>query len=247
MRKQCPCPGSLQMDHGYKSTEKHRLPYIVVHQGNPDEALYDVSCDGTWVLAKDAVTKMAWDSRNQNDYENSEINQYINGTYFSLLSDTVQQMVKHVKLPYRPGAGGGSVIKTQAEGLDQNVFLLSAREAGFMNDRTNISIHRNFLQDGVVLEYFSEGEYARDKYNTYLDGELAAWWLRSPWTLNPDRAIAAFSDVNWLGEGLSSFGTVGAANTMLSQCPTPPLIDMPITLRPAMILDPNAWVNTSAA
>ena len=29
------------------------IPYLVVHQGNPDAGLYDASCEGTWFLRQD--------------------------------------------------------------------------------------------------------------------------------------------------------------------------------------------------
>ena len=29
------------------------IPYLVVHQGNPDAGLYDASCEGTWFLRED--------------------------------------------------------------------------------------------------------------------------------------------------------------------------------------------------
>lgn len=30
--------------------------FVVVHQGNPDPALYDSSCDGSWLMAQQALT-----------------------------------------------------------------------------------------------------------------------------------------------------------------------------------------------
>lgn len=41
--------------------------YLVVHQGRPS-AMYDVSCDGTWLLRKDAWTEYNWDNDGGNEY-----------------------------------------------------------------------------------------------------------------------------------------------------------------------------------
>src|SRR5699024_335194 len=56
--------------------------YLIVNQGIPS-ALYDASCDGTWLLRKDIAENRQWHSSNSNSYKASTINAYLNGDWMS--------------------------------------------------------------------------------------------------------------------------------------------------------------------
>ena len=60
--------------------------FIVVHQGKPS-AIYDASCDGTWLLMKDCYEARQWHSSNVNDYASSTIHSYLNSTFLNLIDE----------------------------------------------------------------------------------------------------------------------------------------------------------------
>ena len=151
------------------------VEYIVINQGNPDPDMYDTSCDGTWVLRKDILEKRTWDSLN-NDYKNSDIYSYLNGTFLNLFDNSVKNIIKQVKIPYQSGTGSGGSVASGANGLSCKIFLLSGLEAGF---RTSTS--PEFPHDGVRLSYFNSGttSAANNKRIANYNGSVNNWWLRS--------------------------------------------------------------------
>ncbi len=76
--------------------------FIVVQQGNPNTGTYDSSCAGTWLLMKDIYTTMKWDGSN-NDYKNSDVQSYLNGTFYNLIDSDIRNAIKQVKIPYQNG------------------------------------------------------------------------------------------------------------------------------------------------
>lgn len=149
--------------------------FIVIHQGNPDPSIYDESCDGTWLMAKDIYENRVWDSTD-NDYKNSDIHAYLNGDFFDQLDEDLQSVIKEVKIPYRKGSGYSTGVTKGANGLSTKVFLLSATEVGF---------NASYLPsgEGAELSYFSgcADNAADDKRIAYLNGSANVWWLRSPY------------------------------------------------------------------
>ena len=137
--------------------------FLVVHQGKPG-SIYDDSCDGVWLLAKDCYESRAWDVGGNNDYAKSTIHSYLNSTFLALFDSDVQDTIKQVKLPYRAGAGYGKTVTSGANGLSAKIFLLSSTEI----NRVNESAPTN---EGACLSYFS---------GTAANALAAEWWLRSP-------------------------------------------------------------------
>ena len=156
-----------------KSTE-----FIVVHQGKPDSmSMYDDSCNGTWLLLKNIYIERTWDSSN-NDYKNSDIHSYLNGTFLNLFDDSIKNAIKQVKIPYLNGVGSGGSVAAGANGLSCKIFLLSAYEVGFTHSDSSY-----FPQDGAKLSYFSSGtsSSANNKRIANYNGSATSWWLRSPY------------------------------------------------------------------
>lgn len=139
--------------------------FIIVHQGLPSSA-YDASCNGVWVVMKDIYTTMKWDGSN-NDYLNSDMTAYLNGTFISLIDADIRNAIKQVKIPYTNYSNNN--VMSGSNGLSCKVFLLSGTEVGFSG-----ASYMN--TEGAKLSYFDSAS----KRIAYNGSSAAAWWLRSP-------------------------------------------------------------------
>lgn len=153
------------------------VEYLIVNQGLPS-SMYDASCDGCWVLRKDVYIRRGWDGTN-NDYKNSDIRSYLNGTFLNLFDDDNKNAIKQVKIPYQNGTGSNGSVASGANGLSCKIFLLSGYELGWTTSNDS-----DFPRDGAKLSYFSSGtgSAANNKRIANYDGGAAGWWLRSPIT-----------------------------------------------------------------
>ena len=141
--------------------------FIIVHQGLPSSA-YDASCNGVWVVMKDIYTTMKWDGSN-NDYLNSDMTAYLNGTFISLIDADIRNAIKQVKIPYTNYSNNN--VMSGSNGLSCKVFLLSGTEVGF----SGVSYMNT---EGAKLSYFDSAS----KRVAYNGSDAAAWWMRSPLT-----------------------------------------------------------------
>lgn len=147
--------------------------FIIVHQGLPSSA-YDASCNGVWVVMKDIYTTMKWDGSN-NDYLNSDMTAYLNGTFISLIDADIRNAIKQVKIPYTNYSNNN--VMSGSNGLSCKVFLLSGTEVGF----SSVSYMNT---EGAKLSYFDSAS----KRVAYNGSSAAIWWLRSPYT-DYDRSV----------------------------------------------------------
>lgn len=173
--------------------------FLVVHQGLPS-SMYDSSCNGTWLLLKDIYTTRTWDSSN-NDYKNSDIHSYLNGTFLNLFDNDIKNAIKQVKIPYQNGTGSGGSVASGANGLSCKIFLLSGYEVGWTT-----SDNSSFPRDGAKLSYFSSGKgtAANNKRIANYNGSATYWWLRSPNSYSTNVVWYVFSDGdyhNWYCNG----------------------------------------------
>ena len=143
--------------------------FLIVHQGKPS-SLYDDSCNGTWLLMKDIYNTMYWDS-DDNDYKNSDIHSYLNGTFLGLLETDIKNAVLQIKIPFRDGVGSSAVTSTRTYGLSTKIFLLSGYEVGFTTNNASC-----IPLDGSKLDYFTTSS----KRIANLNGTASYWYLRSP-------------------------------------------------------------------
>lgn len=145
--------------------------FLVVHQGLPG-ILYDSSCDGTWLLMKALYNKQTFNSSNNNDYENSDLNAYLSDTFFPLFDSDVQRVIKQVKIPYIKGTGSSATLSSGANGLSTKVFLLSRTEIGF--EKVTYG-----LIEGAVLDYFNGATNNTRVAYTLTGTNAQNWWTRS--------------------------------------------------------------------
>ena len=164
--------------------------FIIVHQGLPSSA-YDASCNGVWVVMKDIYTTMKWDGSN-NDYLNSDMTAYLNGTFISLIDADIRNAIKQVKIPYTNYSNNN--VMSGSNGLSCKVFLLSGTEVGF----SGVSYMNT---EGAKLSYFD----STSKRVAYNGSSAAEWWLRSPYT--------NISNYVWYVESDGSYGYWYYSNT----------------------------------
>ena len=177
--------------------------FIVVHQGKPS-AIYDASCDGTWLLMKDCYEARQWHSSNVNDYASSTIHSYLNSTFLNLIDANIRNQIKQVKLPYRAGSGYGKSVSSGANGLSAKIFLLSAEETSYKHDYMPTG-------EGAELAYFRGcvDNGADSKRIANLNGSAAGWWLRSPYCSSNGGATYALrvsTNGSWSYDGCSNAG-----------------------------------------
>ena len=176
--------------------------FLIVHQGKPS-SIYDNSCDGTWLLMKDCYESRQWHSSNNNDYENSTIDSYLNSTFLNLFDANIRNAIKQVKIPYRKGAGYSTTVTSGANGLSVKIFLLSGYEVGWTTSDSSY-----FPADGAKLAYFQSGNgsAAQSKRVANLNGSATNWWLRSPCCDSGRGSRFAFivgSGGDWISHGCS--------------------------------------------
>lgn len=160
--------------------------FLVVHQGNPDTSKYVGFENGTVLLRKDIHSKGVYYSSN-NNYANSDLHAWGNGTYLNSIEEDVRNQIMQVKIPYRKGTSGSSV-SSGANGLSCKVFFLSTKEVDSQKSYSP--------NEGAVFSYFSGGGDSKRiaRYN----GQADDWWLRSPytditydsWLVNPDGYVS---------------------------------------------------------
>lgn len=165
--------------------------FIVVHQGKPS-SVYDDSCNGTWLLMKDIYENRQWHSSDTNDYANSTIHSYLNGTFLNLFESNIKNAIKQVKLPYRKGSGTSTTVTSGSNGLSAKIFLLSATETSF-------SFSSMPSGEGAELAYFKgcADNSSDSKRVAYLNGAATRWWLRSPRCSNSSDALCVSSGGDW--------------------------------------------------
>lgn len=176
--------------------------HLIVNQGIPS-ALYDASCEGTWLLRKDIAENRQWHSSNSNSYKVSTIHSYLNGDWLDRYDPAVAEAIVQVKIPYVNGTGN-SAVASGSNGLGCKVFLLGGYEVGF-----STSDSQYFPVDGAKLSYFDAGTggAADEKRIAKLNGSAARWWLRSPYTFNTSYAWCVNSDGFYLnGNCTLSYG-----------------------------------------
>lgn len=174
--------------------------FIKVNQGRPS-TLYDSSCDDTWLLLKDIYTTRAWDSAN-NDYANSDIHSYLNGTFFNLFDAGIKNIIKQVKIPYHKGTGSGGSVASGSNGLTTKIFLLGGYEIGWKAGSPG-----NLPIDGACLDYFEGLPLSDPQKIAYYNGTATDWWLRSPENVSTSHVHRIMSDGGYM-VGLSKYSDI---------------------------------------
>ena len=136
----------------YMNVDGTRTPYIVVHQGNPDTAVYGASCNGTWVLMQNIYSLTRWQARQNTYYYSSDcLVRQLAQSFPSKLDAVIQNNLIPLKL-----------LNIQYSWQDisgDKAFPLTS------NDLSN-------------MDYFSDGVVSK-RIATY-NGAATGYWLRDP-------------------------------------------------------------------
>lgn len=145
------------------------VSHIVVHIGNPDDSMYDASCNGVWLLRKDCIATGQWNTNNKSTLSGSTIMTNM-ANYVAQYNDEVSSSIKQVKIPYIISGSSGTVNKL-GQGLSCKMFPLSIREVKGSSEK----------QDGVVLDYFNitNSNELKQKRIALLDDSPSGWWART--------------------------------------------------------------------
>ena len=169
--------------------------FIVIHKGNPNTSVYDSSCDGVWLMAKNCVTSLRFNSYTSRIFTDSEAMKWLNSAFYNSL--TVKSSVKKIKIPYYT-TGDQPPLCAGANGFSCYAFMLAAVEVGFVG-------YYKYLGDGVKLSWFDSTNAANTKRVATLNGQAVDWWLRTADT-GDSQDKAAKTNAN------GSYGTDAAKN-----------------------------------
>ena len=201
--------------------------YLIVHKGKPSD-MYDDSCDGVWLLREKILEEeRAWHGTNSdmcaNDYENSDIEAWLNGDFLNTIDEKIRAEIKTVKIPFKKGVGTANTgVCSGTNGLSCKVFLLSGYEVGLtQSENSYLPI------DGAKLSYFSDNA----SRIVVLNGSTRIWWLRSPFIINAKSSFVVKqsgicgSELSYLSHGVRpalilpsslSLSTFNSAPTIVS-------------------------------
>ncbi len=145
------------------------IPYLVVHQGNPDAGVHDASCEGTWFLRNEIKAMRTYGSYRFYNYSDMPnfLDPDISGSATSGLDEKIKNSMKVVKIPYHASTGG---VMSGANGLPSKAFILGAYEYGAKTDFT-------LPDDGAALDYFKDNN-SNDRI-AYYSGQPVIHWTRS--------------------------------------------------------------------
>ena len=157
--------------------------YIIVHHGNPNPAMYDASCNGTWLNRKNAISNYgSWGSY-YNQYRLSNIHINLQDEWPTRYEANIKKLFKSVKIPYGTGKGNSSV-NTGSDGLTCTFFAPSALELG-------ATLEYYMTNDGARLSYFTQGDSSeanQKRAAKYL------YWTRTPVTNERETAYTVKND-----------------------------------------------------
>lgn len=179
-----PVGSSVFMNFNTYSNGIESKEFIVVQQGKPS-AMYDDSCEGTWLWAKTGFGDyydgtFSAHNADSNDYAKLQLHTLIlKSTVLAKFDSAIQSIIKDVKIPYHNGTGRNGSISSGSNGLSTKLFALSAVEVG-------VAANNYTPADGSCLSYFSSNAAERRK--------TGVGWLRSPYLYSDSELWAVSSD-----------------------------------------------------
>ena len=154
----------------YCKVDGVRTEFLIVQKGNPDTSIYDSSCDGIWLLAKDLSDKSIFYDRNYTYEARIDLWKYLNNTLRPKLD--VGSIIKEAKVPCYNGSNQNTTIQILSP-----IFPLSVTEMGVQNQ---YGATEGKKLDYFVYEYTDEAQ-SKAKRIAYVNGTSNAdtYWTRT--------------------------------------------------------------------
>lgn len=150
--------------------------YVAMHN-------YESSLNGngrTLLVRRDTYQDIQWNTSTNNEYVNSNIDYWMNGTYKSLFSSEIQTAMGTTKFRYMPVAGNSTNKITT---ISKSVFILSLAELALTHSSVTIDV-------GTALPI------AEHLHIVARNGALSTQWTRS--IQNGNRNYACYvQSPNW--------------------------------------------------
>lgn len=184
--------------------------YIVIHHGNPNNTIYDDSCNGTWLM-QNVIRYVGSTSIPQTTFSFSGATSMIdimNNIYLKLFDDIIKNSMKEVYIPYTDYSDDNP-LHYGKNGHLCKLFLLSGIELGWSGKGT--SVNTEFPIDGAKLSYFYSGtdtisNNRRIANSDSPDYPTCSWWTRSP-NIYPltEQAVEVISNGTYLFQGTHQY------------------------------------------
>ena len=143
--------GQLNVGDLVKISENGIYRYwLAVHQGNPNTAIYDSSCNGTWLLKVQPVEDVVYGKAFPSSYDPTAALAALQSIVDQRLESAAKSAAKTIKIPYYDG--NTDTVKSKSSGYSCKYFILSGIEYGMGQD------HELYKEDGARLAYFLEGD-----------------------------------------------------------------------------------------
>ena len=134
--------------------KKSMVTHRVVHIGNPNSAIYPSSFNnGMWLLPDTVDVEGPWSDNPASKYSDAWSDNAFMDVLQTLVSNyapVVSKAILQVKIPYTEGKS--EVVYKGESGYSCKLFLPSYTEL----TRYTVYDHRNYKEDGAVLDYFSD-------------------------------------------------------------------------------------------
>lgn len=149
-----------------------RKEWLVVHQGKPNDSLYDATCSGAWLLMKDIYEERVYNSEvGELTYADSDIYSYANNDFLALLDPEIQNLIKTANLPDIIYRNASPKTTTPSK-----IFPLAPGELGDASPRdysaSQAYIKYTDLSPNTPLSYFDNAD--NSKRIAYYNGTAAA-------------------------------------------------------------------------
>ena len=129
-------------------------------------------------MAKDCLAAKLYNSPRDSLFTSSSICDWLNNTFYNQL--TIKEYIKTATIPYYNVLADRNNAYTLNNGFSTKIFLLSAVEAGFYNQRYDSDDTSIYDKDGAKLDYFDKTNNASSKRVATYNGTAVEWWMRTP-------------------------------------------------------------------
>lgn len=153
--------------------------FTIVQQGPPNSNYVNFN-NVTLLMRNNTKTISIYNENNSGiNYSNSVVDNYLTGDgdtdYPAQLDPSVIKKLITVKIPYRNGSSGSSVLNGN-NGYSCRIFMPSARELSYVNYSVN---------EGETFSYFRTNSKDVYRIKTNDKGETIPYWTRTPNTNYP--------------------------------------------------------------